>query len=85
MYIYIVSENELQVHTSNIFYTLQQAVDYFLNEDVPNHYSKDTFIKVSGNCFVNSAKNSKCRIKASFFKVDLQTLTQSEWEKIKSK
>ena len=42
-YCYIVYEDGVEVYTSQLFETINDAVKFFYQEDAPKHYANETF------------------------------------------
>ena len=85
-FFYAVYENCLKVYTSQIFPELEMAVDFFLNEDAPVHYAKETFTRsVMGsylkNDFAKSRHENRPIITVSFLETHPSVIPVSRWEK----
>lgn len=84
-YCYQIFRNGNVEHTSKLFASLEAAVEYFMNEDAPNHYAKMKF-KPSGavnGAFVSSAEYGTIEfyehILVRFTEVELKPVLYSEW------
>ena len=85
-FFYVVYENSIKVHTSQIFPELETAVDFFLNEDAPAHYANEIFTRsVMGsylkNDFAKSRQEKKPIITVSFLETHPSVIPVYRWEK----
>ncbi len=81
MYCYQIMRNGSVEHTSQLFPSLEAAVEYFMNEDAPNHYAKMKFkpsMAVTG-VFISSGKYDTEHIFVQFTEVELKPVQYNEW------
>ena len=81
-YIYEITRNGIIEHTSSLFSSLKAAYDYFMGQDVPNHYGKIKFKRshaVSSSLVNKSSTMSNDIIYVQFKKVKSDPVPYSEW------
>lgn len=85
--IYMVYENNVPVHTSRMFSSVKEAVDYFLKEDAPQHYADDTFTcsdvgSYFSNNYIEAKKNNRPCVMAVFREFYPSIIPASRWKEI---
>ena len=81
MYCYQIMRNGSVEHTSQLFPSLEAAVEYFMNEDAPNHYAKMKFkpsVAVTG-VFISGGVYGTEHIFVQFTEVELKPAKFDEW------
>lgn len=79
MFCYKVFHDGIEEHTSQLFKTLKEAIEFFQTQDAPNHYKA---IKFKRSHAVSSCLTGTNHIRVQFFKVSMRIAPFNEFDEI---
>lgn len=79
MYCYQIMRNGNVEHTSQLFPSLEAAVEYFMNEDAPNHYAKIKFKPSAAVTGAYISSGAMEHILVRFTEAELKQVLYSDW------
>ena len=86
-YIYIVFENGVEFHTSQLFNSAEEAYKYFTTVDQPEHYADQKFFRSEMGSFLKNTRIGRPwhkgrTVKVEFKEVYFQPLMLQDWRKV---
>ena len=87
-YCYTVKEDNIQVHTSKLFDTPQEALNCFINCDYPAHYAGMKFYRSEFGSLLRNSKTgaawhrSGVHVEVEFKEVVMNPLTLQDWREV---